>query len=166
MKDIPAMFGSLVFNDSVMRNRLPKETYKELKKTVAQVSHLDADIANVVAKAMKNWAVENGATHFTHWFQPLTGITAEKHDSFISPVSGGKIILEFSGKELIKGESDASSLPSGGLRATFEARAILRGTLLLMLLSKTGLCVFPQRFVLTAAIPSIKKRRFCVLCRQ
>ncbi|MCL1858950.1 MAG: glutamine synthetase III [Oscillospiraceae bacterium] len=124
MKDIPALFGSLVFNDSVMQAKLPKETYKALKKTVAQGSHLEADIANIVATAMKNWAVENGATHFTHWFQPLTGITAEKHESFISSSStgNGKIILEFSGKELIKGESDASSLPSGGLRATFEAR--------------------------------------------
>ena len=122
MKDITALFGSLVFNDAVMQARLPKETYKALKKTVAQGSPLDADIANAVANAMKNWAVENGATHFTHWFQPLTGITAEKHESFISPISGGKIIMEFSGKELIKGESDASSLPSGGLRATFEAR--------------------------------------------
>ena len=124
MKNIPALFGSLVFNDSVMQARLPKEIYKALKKTVAQGSHLEADIANVVANSMKNWAVENGATHFTHWFQPLTGITAEKHDSFISTngVSGGKIIMEFSGKELIRGESDASSFPSGGLRATFEAR--------------------------------------------
>ena len=122
MKDIPALFGSLVFNDAVMQARLPKETYKALKKTVAQGSHLDADIANSVANAMKNWALENGATHFTHWFQPLTGITAEKHDSFISVTGGGRIIMEFSGKELIKGESDASSLPSGGLRATFEAR--------------------------------------------
>ena len=119
MKDIPALFGSLVFNDSVMQARLPKETYKALKKTVAQGSHLEVDIANSVANAMKNWALENGATHFTHWFQPLTGITAEKHDSFISTVSGGKIIMEFSGKELIRGEPDSSSLPSGGLRATF-----------------------------------------------
>ena len=122
MKDILALFGSLVFNDSVMQARLPKETYRALKKTVAQGSHLEADIANIVANAMKNWAVENGATHYTHWFQPLTGITAEKHDSFISPSGNGKIIMGFSGKQLIKGESDASSLPSGGLRATFEAR--------------------------------------------
>ena len=122
MKDIPALFGSLVFNDAVMQARLPRETYKALKKTVAQGSHLDAEIANVVANAMKNWAIEHGATHFTHWFQPLTGITAEKHDSFISPIGSEKIIMEFSGKELIKGESDASSFPSGGLRATFEAR--------------------------------------------
>ncbi|MCL2775942.1 MAG: glutamine synthetase III [Oscillospiraceae bacterium] len=122
IKDIPCLFGSLVFNDSVMQAKLPKETYKALKKTIAQGSHLDADIANVVANAMKEWAVEHGATHFTHWFQPLIGVTAEKHDSFISPVGNGRIIMEFSGKELIKGEPDASSFPSGGLRATFEAR--------------------------------------------
>ena len=122
MKDIPALFGSMVFNDSVMQSKLPKETYKALKKTVAQGRQLQTDIANIVANAMKNWAIENGATHFTHWFQPLTGITAEKHDSFITPVDNGKIIMEFSGKELVKGEPDASSFPSGGLRATFEAR--------------------------------------------
>ena len=122
MKDIPALFGSLVYNDSVMQARLPKEIYKALKKTIAQGTHLEADIANVVANSMKNWAVENSATHYTHWFQPLTGITAEKHNSFLSPTENGKVIMEFSGKELIKGESDASSLPSGGLRAAFEAR--------------------------------------------
>ena len=122
MKDIPGLFGSLVFNDSVMQSKLPKDIYKTLKKTMAQGSHLEGEIANIVANAMKEWAVENGATHFTHWFQPLTGVTAEKHDSFISPSAGGKIIMEFSGKELIKGEPDASSFPSGGLRTTFEAR--------------------------------------------
>ena len=122
MKDISALFGSLVFNDAAMRDRLPKETYEALKETVARGAQLDFDIANIVASAMKNWALENGATHFTHWFQPLTGVTAEKHDSFISPAGGGSAILEFSGKELIKGEPDASSFPSGGLRATFEAR--------------------------------------------
>jgi len=122
MKDIPNLFGSMVFNDSVMQSRLPKETYKALKKTMARGSHLELDVANVVASAMKDWAVEKGATHFTHWFQPMTGITAEKHDSFISPVGDGKIIMEFSGKELVRGEPDASSFPSGGLRATFEAR--------------------------------------------
>jgi len=122
MKDIPALFGSMVFNDSVMQARLPEEIYNALKKTMAQGSHLEVYIANVVAEAMKNWAIEHGATHFTHWFQPLTGITAEKHDSFITPVENGRIIMEFSGKELVKGEPDASSFPSGGLRATFEAR--------------------------------------------
>ncbi len=115
-------FGSLVFNDSVMQERLPKDTYKTLRKTVQEGATLDIYIANIVANAMKDWAVEKGATHYTHWFQPMTGITAEKHESFISPTSGGSIILEFSGKELIKGEPDASSFPSGGLRATFEAR--------------------------------------------
>jgi len=122
MEQITDYFGSLVFNDEVMRNRLPKDTYKTLKKTITEDKELDISVANIVAEAMKNWALENGATHFTHWFQPMTGITAEKHDSFISPLDGGKVVLEFSGKELIKGEPDASSFPSGGIRSTFEAR--------------------------------------------
>ena len=122
MKDIPALFGSMVFNDAVMKQRLPRDIYKPLKKTIRQGTRLELDVANVVASAMKEWAVENGATHFTHWFQPMTGTTAEKHDSFISPAGDGKIIMEFSGKELVRGEPDASSFPSGGLRATFEAR--------------------------------------------
>lgn len=122
MKNVPEIFGSQVFNDSVMKERLPKDIYKALKKTMAEGTHLELEVANVVANAMKDWAVEKGATHFTHWFQPMTGITAEKHDSFISPGGDGKIIMEFSGKELVQGEPDASSFPSGGLRATFEAR--------------------------------------------
>ncbi len=121
-KNIPAIFGCMVFNDEVMRERLPKEVYKSLTKTIATGRTIDASIADVVANAMKDWAIEKGATHYTHWFQPLTGVTAEKHDSFISPVGSCKIVMEFSGKELIKGESDASSFPTGGLRATFEAR--------------------------------------------
>ena len=116
------MFGSMVFNDRVMKERLPKETYKALLRTIEEGRKLDPAVASVVANAMKDWATEKGATHFTHWFQPMTGITAEKHDSFISPVDGGKIIMEFSGKELVKGEPDASSFPNGGLRSTFEAR--------------------------------------------
>lgn len=122
VKDVPNLFGSMVFNDEVMRARLPKETYKALRKTITLGTHLELDIANVVANAMKDWALEKGATHYTHWFQPMTGITAEKHDSFLNPVGDGKIIMEFSGKELVRGEPDASSFPSGGLRATFEAR--------------------------------------------
>ncbi len=122
MKDIPGLFGSMVFNDKVMKDRLPKDTYRSLKRTMATGKHLDLDVANVVACSMKNWAIEKGATHFTHWFQPMTGVTAEKHDSFISPTADGDIIMEFSGKELVRGEPDASSFPSGGLRATFEAR--------------------------------------------
>src|SRR5699024_1890953 len=110
------------FNDSTMRARLPKDIYRQLRKTREEGMPLDPHVANVVANAMKNWAVENGATHFTHWFQPMTGITAEKHDSFITPSEPGRVIMEFSGKELIKGEPDASSFPSGGLRSTFEAR--------------------------------------------
>lgn len=122
MSKIPEMYGSLVFSEKVMRDKLPKDVYKALKKTIEQGSHLELDVANAVALAMKEWAVENGATHFTHWFQPMTGFTAEKHDSFISPTGDGQVIMEFSGKELVKGEPDASSFPSGGLRATFEAR--------------------------------------------
>jgi len=121
-KGIPEMFGSNVFNDKVMKERLPKETYKALRKTIDQGATLEPDVAAVVANAMKDWAIEKGATHYTHWFQPLTGATAEKHDSFISPTDDGGIIMEFSGKQLIQGEPDASSFPSGGLRATFEAR--------------------------------------------
>ncbi len=119
---VPELFGSDVFNDAVMQDRLPKATYKELKKCIANGEHLTIEVANVVANAMKDWACEKGCTHYTHWFQPLTGLTAEKLDSFISPVGDGKVIMDFSGKELVKGEPDASSFPSGGLRATFEAR--------------------------------------------
>ena len=121
-KNIPNIFGSMVFNDSVMKERLPKDTYEALHKTIAKGTHLELDVANVVASAMKEWAIEKGATHFTHWFQPMTGVTAEKHDSFIVPEGNGRVIMEFSGKSLVKGEPDASSFPSGGLRSTFEAR--------------------------------------------
>ena len=121
-KNVPQLFGSKVFNDAVMKEYLPKDTYKALKKTIDEGTHLQLDVANVVAHSMKEWAIEQGATHFTHWFQPMTGVTAEKHDSFITPQEGGSVIMSFSGKELVKGEPDASSFPSGGLRATFEAR--------------------------------------------
>lgn len=120
--NVTELFGSKVFNDKVMKERLPKETYKALKKTIEDGAELELEVAKVVAHAMKDWAIEQGATHFTHWFQPMTGVTAEKHDSFIQPEEGGKVIMAFSGKELVKGEPDASSFPSGGLRATFEAR--------------------------------------------
>ncbi|MDL2324614.1 glutamine synthetase III [Ruminococcaceae bacterium OttesenSCG-928-A16] len=122
MKNLTEIYGCMVFNDATMKQRLPKETYKALKKCVAQGESLPRSVADVIANAMKDWAVEKGATHFTHWFQPMTGITAEKHDSFLNPLDNGTAIMEFSGKELIKGEPDASSFPSGGLRATFEAR--------------------------------------------
>lgn len=122
MSTVTEIFGSSVFNDATMKERLPKEVYKALKKTIHDGTALDMSLANAIANAMKDWAIEKGATHFTHWFQPMTGITAEKHDSFISPTDDGRVIMEFSGKELIKGEPDASSFPSGGLRATFEAR--------------------------------------------
>ena len=121
-QNIPELYGSLVFNDKIMRSKLPKDMYKALRKTIENGTHLELDVANSVAVAMKEWAIENGATHYTHWFQPMTNFTAEKHDSFISPTGDGQIIMDFSGKELVKGEPDASSFPSGGLRATFEAR--------------------------------------------
>jgi len=122
MNAVTELFGSMVFNDSVMRTHLPKDVFKQVQRSIQEGKRLDENAAVVVANAMKDWAIEKGATHFTHWFQPMTGVTAEKHDSFISPVEGGRVIMEFSGRELIQGESDASSLPSGGLRATFEAR--------------------------------------------
>ena len=122
MQKVPEIFGSMVFDDRVMRSRLPQDIYQSLRKTIEENVRLDDKLAEAVAVEMKKWALENGATHFTHWFQPLTGVTAEKHDSFITPSPDGSVIMEFSGKELIKGEPDASSFPSGGLRATFEAR--------------------------------------------
>ncbi len=121
-QNVPEIFGSLVFDDKTMKERLPKQTYKALKETISRDKPLDINVANIVANAMKDWAVEHGCTHYTHWFQPMTGVTAEKHDSFINPNDDGTVIMEFSGKELIKGEPDASSFPSGGIRATFEAR--------------------------------------------
>ena len=122
MSNISEIFGSMVFNDDVMKERLPEEVYNSIQNTIKNGKHLDLSSANIVANAMKDWAIEKGATHYTHWFQPMTGITAEKHDSFISPVDNSNVIMELKGKELVKGESDASSFPSGGLRATFEAR--------------------------------------------
>ena len=122
MKNIPEIFGSLVFNDSVMKERLSADVYEAVRKTIDLGAPLTLDVANCVADAMKDWAISLGATHYTHWFQPMTGTTAEKHDSFISPDNKGSVIMEFSGKALIKGESDASSFPNGGIRATFEAR--------------------------------------------
>ena len=122
MSTIPELFGSMVFDDKVMRARLSSEVYHSLRDTISKGKMLDLSVANAVAAAMCEWAVENGATHFTHWFQPLTGITAEKHDSFITPAPDSHVIMEFSGRTLITGEPDASSFPSGGLRATFEAR--------------------------------------------
>ena len=118
------IFGSMVFNDHVMKERLPSATYKSLHETIRRGAPLDVEVANVVANAMKDWALEMGATHYTHWFQPMTGVTAEKHDAFITPLKDGKVLLEFGGKELVRGEPDASSFPSGGLRATFEEMCI------------------------------------------
>lgn len=146
MKNLPSIFGSMVFNDSVMQEKLPSSIYKALKKTNQNGEPLDLNIANVVANAMKDWAIEKGATHFTHWFQPMTGITAEKHDSFISPTLDGKVIMEFSGKELIKGEPDASSFPSGGIRATFEARGYTAWDPTSYAFMKDGVLCIPTAF--------------------
>ena len=146
MKNISDLFGSMTFNDTVMREKLPKDTYKALKKTIEMGTHLQLDVANVVANALKDWAIEKGATHYTHWFQPMTGITAEKHDSFISPTTAGKIIMEFSGKELVRGEPDASSFPSGGLRSTFEARGYTVWDITSYAFIKDGTLCIPTAF--------------------
>ena len=143
---VTEIFGSMVFNDAVMRERLPKETYKALQRTMQNGKRLDSAMATVIANAMKDWAVEKGATHFTHWFQPMTGITAEKHDSFISPAADGKVIMEFSGKELIQGEPDASSFPSGGLSATFEARGYTAWDPTSYVFIKDGVLCIPTAF--------------------
>lgn len=146
MNNVPAIFGINVFNDNVMRERLPKDVYKDLKKTIEEGKALDISVANVVANSMKDWACEQGVTHYTHWFQPMTGVTAEKHDSFIAPVSNGNVIMEFSGKELIKGEPDASSFPSGGLRATFEARGYTAWDPTSYAFIKDGILCIPTAF--------------------
>ena len=159
--NVPDIFASMVFNDDVMRERLPKDVYKSLRKTIDNGKDLDITVANAVANAMKDWAIEKGATHYTHWFQPMTGITAEKHDSFISPTADGRIIMEFSGKELIKGEPDASSFPSGGLRATFEPAATPHGTRPPTHSLKITPCTFLRRSVPTAARCWIRKPRCC-----
>ena len=161
--NVAKIFGEDVFNDTVMQERLPKKVYKALRKTIDEGKELDPMTAEVVASAMRDWAMEKGATHYTHWFQPLTGVTAEKHDSFISaPLPNGKVLMSFSGKELIKGEPDASSFPSGGLRATFEARGYTAWD-----------CTSPaQHFVSrqhsdhTKERHLIRKLHFFVLCRQ
>ncbi|HOO27953.1 MAG TPA: glutamine synthetase III [Lachnospiraceae bacterium] len=144
--NVPEIFGSMVFNDAIMKDKLPKDIYKSLRKTIENGKDLDITVANVVAIAMKDWAIEKGATHYTHWFQPMTGITAEKHDSFISPQNDGRIIMEFSGKELIKGEPDASSFPSGGLRATFEARGYTAWDPTSYAFVKDGILCIPTAF--------------------
>lgn len=144
--DVPKLFGSMVFNDDVMRDRLPKEYYKAFKETTLKRTHLKRDVANIVANAMREWAIENGATHFTHWFQPMTGTTAEKHDSFISAAGDNKVIMDFSGKELVKGEPDASSFPSGGIRTTFEARGYTVWDITSYAFIKDGTLCIPTAF--------------------
>ena len=156
MEKITDYFGSMVFDDRVMKARLPEKVYKSLKETIDKGTPLDASVADSVAAAMKDWAIEHGCTHYTHWFQPLTGLTAEKHDSFITPAPDGRVIMEFSGKELVKGEPDASSFPSGGLRATFEARGYTAWDPTTHS-SRTVRSTFLRRSVHTRARLSIKK---------
>ena len=146
--NVEEIFGSMVFNNAAMKAKLPDDIYSALKETIEEGKTLDPTIADIVAKAMMEWAIEKGATHYTHWFQPMTGITAEKHDSFISPADGGRVIMEFSGKELIKGEPDASSFPSGGLRATFEARGYTAWDPYILRLCQRQNFVYPNRFLL------------------
>lgn len=161
-----AIFGENVFNETVMKERLPRGAYQRLKETIENGSELDPTIADIVAHAMQEWAVENGATHYTHWFQPLTGVTAEKHDSFIgSPDAAGRVIMDLSGKELIKGETDGSSFPSGGLRATFEARGYTAWDCTSPAFLKRMQPALPSAFRLPSALTVeklwIRKRRFC-----
>ncbi len=162
MKTVTDYFGDLVFDDRVMKATLSAKVYSSLRKTIDEGCELDISVANAVATAMKDWAISKGATHFTHWFQPLTGITAEKHDSFITPSPDGGVIMEFSGKELIKGEPDASSFPNGGLRAPSRQEVTLPGILLPMRSSKTTAFVSLQHSVLMADTLWIRRRRFCV----
>ena len=143
MEKVTEYFGSMVFDERIMKATLSEKVYKSLKRTIDRGAPLDISVANAVAAAMKDWAIELGATHYTHWFQPMTGVTAEKHDSFISPAPDGRVIMEFSGKELVKGEPDASSFPSGGLRATFEARGYTHGTPLHTRSSRTEPSISP-----------------------
>ena len=146
MKPVNEYFGCMVFDDRVMQETLSPDVYQSLKRTIKDGRSLDLSVANAVASAMKDWAVALGATHYTHWFQPLTGITAEKHDSFISPDGAGGVLMEFSGKELIKGETDASSFPSGGLRATFEARGYTAWDATSYAFIKDGVLCIPTAF--------------------
>ena len=162
MEKINDIFGSLVFNDAVMRERLPKATYRALKESMETGTDLTVDVANVIAAEMKNWALEKGATHFAHWFQPLTGMTAEKHDAFISPNGDGTVIMDFSGKELIKGEPAPASLPEASAPLS-RREDIPTGILLPTLLSKKRRSAFPRRSVLMRGRLWTKRRLFCVL---
>lgn len=164
MTSVPKLFGCAVFNETVMKDRLPTATYKAFKSAVLKGEPLDLPIANIIANAMKDWALEQGATHFTHWFQPMTGITAEKHESFITPTADGRVIMDFSGKELVQGEPDASSFPSGGLRATFEARGYTAWDPTSYALLRTAACTYRLRFAATRAMCLIKRRRCCAAC--
>lgn len=159
------LYGSKVFNEHEMRERLPSSTYKSLKATIEKGQPLDLEVANVVASVMKRWAIEQGATHYTHWFQPLTGITSEKHDGFVSPQPDGTAIMEFSGKELIKGEPDASSFPSGGLRATAEARGYTAWDPTSYAFVKDDTLCIPTAFCSYTGEALDKRPRCCARCR-
>ena len=161
--NVADIFGENVFNDTVMQERLPKKVYKKLHEVMDEGKELDLETADVIAHEMKEWAIEKGATHYTHWFQPLTGVTAEKHDSFITaPMPNGKVLMSFSGKELIKGEPDASSFPSGGLRATFEARGYTAWDPTSYAFVKDGSLTFRPRSAPTPVRSSIRRPRCCV----
>ena len=162
MKTVTDYFGDLVFDDRVMKATLSAKVYSSLRKTIDEGCELDISVANAVATAMKDWAISKGATHFTHWFQPLTGITAEKHDSFITPSPDGGVIMEFSGKELIKGEPDASSFPNGGLRATFEARGYTAWDPTSYAFIKDNSLCIPTAFCSYGGYALDRRRRFCV----
>jgi len=166
MSKLPEMYGMMVFSDHVMKRRLPDSIYEALQKTIRDGSRLDPIIADAVADVMKEWAIELGATHYTHWFQPMTGITAEKHDSFVSPTGDGRAIMKFSSSALVSGEADASSFPSGGLRATFEARGYTAWDPTSYAFVRGIPYTSPQLFVRTAARPWMRKRLFFVRCRQ
>ena len=164
--NVPKIFGSDVFNEATMRQRLSAQVYNAWRTCIDTGAELKLETANAIAEAMKDWALEKGATHYTHWFQPMTGITAEKHDSFISPTGDGRVIMEFSGKELVRGEPDASSFPSGGLRATFEARATPPGTPAPVPSSRTAACIFPPASSPTTAKPWTRRPPCCAPCRR
>ena len=164
MTSVPKLFGSEVFNETVMKDRLPTATYKAFKNAVLKGEPLDLPIANIIANAMKDWALEHGATHFTHWFQPMTGITAEKHESFITPTADGRVIMDFSGKELYRASLMLRAFLPVGSVLLLKRAAILPGTRQAMLLLKTAACISQRRFVLTLAMCLTRKLRFCAAC--
>lgn len=164
MTSVPKLFGSEVFNETVMKDRLPTATYKAFKNAVLKGEPLDLPIANIIANAMKDWALEHGATHFTHWFQPMTGITAEKHESFITPTADGRVIMDFRARNWYRASLMLRAFLPAGSVLLLKRAATLPGTQQAMLLLKTAACISQRRFVLTRAMCSIRKLRFCAAC--